>query len=106
MRLLAKTAEERYQSPRKVLIELGGANHHTLDKGTVTFVIPEKTADERITDADGVMRHPMRRIVFVLVAVVALAGVVAYVAPHLDKPMERTTRTSEAISPLDTAIGG
>ena len=27
------------------------------------------------------MRHPMRRIVFVLVAVVALAGVVAYVAP-------------------------
>jgi hypothetical protein len=29
-----------------------------------------------IPDADGVMRHPMRRIVFVLVAVIALAGVV------------------------------
>ena len=28
----------------KVLIELNDANHHALDKGTVTFVIPEKTA--------------------------------------------------------------
>ena len=27
----------------KVLIELNDANHHALDKGTVTFVIPEKT---------------------------------------------------------------
>jgi hypothetical protein len=33
--------------PHKVLIELVDANHHTLDKGTVTFVIPEKKADEK-----------------------------------------------------------
>jgi hypothetical protein len=32
--------------PHKVLIELEDANHHTLDKGTVTFVIPEKIAAE------------------------------------------------------------
>jgi hypothetical protein len=31
----------------KVLLELEDANHHTLDKGTVTFVIPEKTAAEK-----------------------------------------------------------
>ena len=30
--------------PHKVLIELEDANHHALDAGTVTFVIPEKTA--------------------------------------------------------------
>jgi hypothetical protein len=28
----------------KVLIELEDANHHTLDQGTVKFVVPEKTA--------------------------------------------------------------
>jgi uncharacterized protein DUF6130 len=28
----------------KVFIELNDANHHALDNGTVTFVIPEKTA--------------------------------------------------------------
>ena len=33
--------------PHKVLIELEDANHHTLDKGMVTFVIPEKTAAEK-----------------------------------------------------------
>ena len=33
--------------PHKVLIELVDANHHTLDKGTVTFVIPEKIASEK-----------------------------------------------------------
>ena len=33
--------------PHKVLIELEDANHHTLDQGTVTFVIPEKNADEK-----------------------------------------------------------
>jgi len=33
--------------PHKVLIELEDANHHTLDKGTVTFVIPAKTAVEK-----------------------------------------------------------
>jgi uncharacterized protein DUF6130 len=32
--------------PHKVLIELEDANHHTLDKGIVTFVIPEKFAAE------------------------------------------------------------
>ena len=32
--------------PHKVLLELEDANHHPLDKGTVTFVIPEKTATE------------------------------------------------------------
>jgi hypothetical protein len=31
----------------KVLIELEDANHHTLDKGIVTFVIPEKFAAEK-----------------------------------------------------------
>lgn len=33
--------------PHKVLIELEDANHHTLDKGTVTFVIQDKTAAAR-----------------------------------------------------------
>ncbi len=33
--------------PHKVLLELEDANHHTLDKGTVTFVVPEKTAPEK-----------------------------------------------------------
>ena len=32
--------------PQKVLLELEDANHNPLDKGTVTFVIPEKTATE------------------------------------------------------------
>jgi hypothetical protein len=30
--------------PHKILIELANANHQTLDKGVVTFVIPEKIA--------------------------------------------------------------
>jgi hypothetical protein len=29
--------------PHKVLIELEDANHHTLDQGTLKFVVPEKT---------------------------------------------------------------
>jgi len=33
--------------PHKVLIELEDANHHTLDKGVVTFIIPEKFAAEK-----------------------------------------------------------
>jgi hypothetical protein len=33
--------------PHKVLIELEDANHHTLDKGTVTFIVPEKIAAEK-----------------------------------------------------------
>jgi Family of unknown function (DUF6130) len=33
--------------PHKVLLELEDANHHPLDKGVVTFVVPEKTADEK-----------------------------------------------------------
>ena len=33
--------------PHKVLVELEDANHHTLDKGIVTFVIPEKFAAEK-----------------------------------------------------------
>lgn len=33
--------------PHKVLVELVDANHHTLDKGMVTFVVPEKTAGEK-----------------------------------------------------------
>lgn len=33
--------------PHKVLIELENANHQTLDKGTVTFVVPEKPAAEK-----------------------------------------------------------
>jgi hypothetical protein len=33
--------------PHKVLIELVDANHHTLDQGMVTFVVPEKIAAEK-----------------------------------------------------------
>ncbi len=33
--------------PHKVLIELEDANHRTLDKGTVTFIVPEKIASEK-----------------------------------------------------------
>ena len=33
--------------PHKVLLELEDANHHPLDKGAVTFVVPEKTAAEK-----------------------------------------------------------
>ena len=33
--------------PHKVLIELEDANHHTLDQGLVTFVVPEKNAPEK-----------------------------------------------------------
>ena len=33
--------------PHKVLIELEDANHHTLDKGIVTFVIPKKLAAKK-----------------------------------------------------------
>ena len=33
--------------PHKVLLELEDANHHTLDKGTVTFVVPDKAATEK-----------------------------------------------------------
>ena len=33
--------------PHKVLIELEDANHHTLDKGIVTFVIPTKLAAKK-----------------------------------------------------------
>ncbi len=33
--------------PHKVRIDLVDANHHPLDQGMVTFVIPEKTADEK-----------------------------------------------------------
>lgn len=32
--------------PHKVLLELEDANHHALDKSTVTFVVPEKIAVE------------------------------------------------------------
>lgn len=40
--------------PHKVLIELEDANHHTLDKGTVTSVIPERIAsEEHHRGADG-----------------------------------------------------
>ena len=33
--------------PHKVLLELKDANHNPLDKGTVTFVVPEKSAPEK-----------------------------------------------------------
>ena len=33
--------------PHKVIIELVDANHHTLDQGAVTFVVPEKIAAEK-----------------------------------------------------------
>ena len=34
----------------KVVIELNDANHHPLDKGSVTFVVPDKTAAEANID--------------------------------------------------------
>ena len=37
--------------PHKVLIELVDANHHTLDKGMVTFVIPKKSHLKSISEA-------------------------------------------------------
>lgn len=33
--------------PHKVLIELDDANHNTMDKGEVSFVVPEKATDEK-----------------------------------------------------------
>ena len=33
--------------PHKVRIDLVDANHHPLDKGTITFVVPEKSAAEK-----------------------------------------------------------
>jgi hypothetical protein len=33
--------------PHKVRIELVNANHHTLDKSTITFFMPEKAASEK-----------------------------------------------------------
>ena len=48
----------------------------------------------------------MRRIVLVLVAVGALTGVVADMAPHRDSPMERPPQSPESKSPPDTATGG
>jgi hypothetical protein len=39
--------------PHKVLIELEDANHHALDKGIVTFVIPEKSAAHASGQGDG-----------------------------------------------------
>jgi hypothetical protein len=33
--------------PHKVTLELEDANHHNLDKGTVTFLVPDKTAAEK-----------------------------------------------------------
>jgi hypothetical protein len=39
--------------PHKALLELEDANHHTLDKGTVTFVIPEKFAAPKPRQTDG-----------------------------------------------------
>ena len=47
----------------------------------------------------------MRRIVFVLVAVVALAGVVAYMDPASGQADGRPPRSSESKSPPDTATG-
>jgi len=32
--------------PHKVVLELADANHHILDKATVTFVVPDKTASQ------------------------------------------------------------
>ena len=32
--------------PHKVTLELENANHHLLDKGSISFVVPDKTSDE------------------------------------------------------------
>ena len=37
--------------PHKVRVDLVDANHHPLDKGVITFVVPEKSTSERISDA-------------------------------------------------------
>jgi hypothetical protein len=89
-----------------VLIELEDANHHTLDKGTVTLSFQKRLRPKRITDGDGVMRHPMRRIVFVLVAGVALAGVAAYMAPASGQADREAAPIFGVSIPPDTASGG
>ena len=50
--------------------------------------------------------HRMRRIVVLLIAAAALAGVVAWVeSPHLNRQMERPPRSSWTKSQMDTATG-
>jgi len=57
-------------------------------------------------DAFGLLRgHRLRRIAVLLVAVAALAGGVAYIAPHLNSLMKRPPRFSWTKSPTDTATG-
>jgi uncharacterized protein DUF6130 len=48
--------------PHKVLIELEDANHHTLDQGTVKFVVPEKATAEKhhARDPARVSNHSIR----------------------------------------------
>jgi hypothetical protein len=48
----------------------------------------------------------MKRIVLLLVAVVALASVVAYMAPASGQADGEPPRSSESKSPPDTATGG
>jgi hypothetical protein len=48
----------------------------------------------------------MRRIVFVLIAVVALPGVVAYMAPASGEADGEAAPISESKFPPDTATGG
>ena len=46
--------------PHKVVIELEDANHHALDSGTVTFVIPEKSpAQQPGTKRTDLQRHDL-----------------------------------------------
>ena len=49
--------------------------------------------------------HPMRRIVFVLVSVVALAGVIAYTAPVSGQAAGEAAPITESKSPPDIATG-
>jgi hypothetical protein len=52
------------------------------------------------------MRHPVRRIVFVLVAVVALAGVVYCMAPTSGQADGEAAAIFGGKIPPDTATGG
>jgi hypothetical protein len=67
--------------PHKVLLEFEDANRHTLDKATATFIVICRSGKVCGGKAIAMRSNTMKRIVCLLVAVFALAGVVAYSAP-------------------------
>ena len=66
----------------------------------------ERRNDSSLTPWDRQMKHGMRQIVFVLVAVAALAGVVAYTAPASGQADAEAAPISRVTIPPDTATGG